>query len=171
MAQIDLSKITDEDVARFNDERTAALLKHEGTWVHDIPFFLVPVDIVMGFRGNCFTAQEFYLSEVWKESAHWNAGLVKDGKIVIFMYGHINTLSKYLYVERIGACRSVQSYGLGVWELSIKEGERIAREKGCKYIWTTTFRMGEIRKFLKSTDGVVLNPPTMQILRKDLKNE
>ena len=136
-------------------------------WVHDIPFTLIPPEIVGGFRRQGFTPEEFYFSDEWRQPNHWNAAFVKNGEIVIFMYGHINTLSKYLYVERIGASPSVQSYGIGVWKISIEEGEHIAREKGCRYIWTTTFRAGEIRKFLKSTDGVVLNPKTMQIIRKD----
>ena len=166
MAQIDVSKITDEQISRFNEEKTAILSKHEGTWVHDIPFFLVPVDIVMGFRGNCFTAQEFYLSEVWKESTHWNAGLVKDGKIVIFMYGYHDKLERYLYAARVGACRSVQSYGLEVWELVFKEFERIAREKGCTYLWTTTIRKGEVRKLMKLENRGKLNTETFILDKK-----
>ena len=149
-------------------QREFVLSKCEGSWIHNVPFFFVPVDIVLGFRGNCFTPEEFYFSEIWKEPNHWNAGFVENGEIAIFMYGHIHKLEKYLYAERIGASKSIQSYGNKVWELVITEAERIAKENKCKYIWTTTFRKGEIRKFFNTTVGALLNPPSMQVIRKNL---
>jgi hypothetical protein len=158
---------------QFDAQRESILAVHEETWIHNIPFFFVPVDIVLGFRGNCFTPEEFYLSEIWKEPNHWNAGFVRNKKIVIFMYGHINKLEKYLYAERIGSDKSVQSYGLDIWELSITETERIGKENGCRYIWTTTGRLGELRKFSKTIAGygAVINPKKINVIRKELNGD
>ena len=125
----------------------------ENSWMHDISFIIVPPEIVAGFRGNKFTPEEFYSSQVWKESSHWNAAFVKGGKIVIFMYGHFHTLEKYLYVERIGSDPSFQSYGTKVWELMIEEAVRITKSKGFNYVWTVGWRKGEPRKFLSAKGG------------------
>lgn len=163
--------ITDREIGKFEKKRKETLLPHEGTWVHDIPFFLVPVDIVMGFTGNNFTPEEFYLSTEWTAPNHWNAGFVKDGGIVIFMYGHTSKLEKYIYAARIGASRSVQSTSRWVWDMAIGEIEKIAREKGFRYIWTTTHRRGEIRKLtLKAKeDGAIINPKFFGVLWRELK--
>jgi len=167
---MDETRLTFEVMAASRKEIESVVV--EG-WVHNIPFTLVPPEIVGGFRGQLFTPNEFYFSDEWRMPNHWNAAFVRNGEIVIFMYGRFHSLEKYLYVERIGACRSIQAYGGRVWELAISEGERIARQIGCRYIWTATGRKGEVRKFFNSIagTGAVLNPPSNTVIRKDLKYE
>lgn len=125
---------------------------HEA-WIRDVPFILVPPEIVGAFRGHRFTPLEFYTSEMWKLPDQWNSGYIFNGQMVIFMYGHFHKLEKYLYVERIGAAPSFQRYGLKVWELMIEEAKKITKAKGFDYLWTTGWRKGEIRKFLAAGGG------------------
>ncbi len=115
-------------------------------WVHDIPFTLVPPEIVAGFRGQRFTPNDFYFSDIWRESNHWNAAFVKDGKIIIFIYGTFNTLERDLYMARLGSMPSFQRRDSHLIHLVLDEVEKIAKSKKLEYIWTVTDRKGLDRK-------------------------
>ncbi len=160
----------EEQIERFEKERKEILSGYKG-WLYNIPFYLVSVELVLSFRGASFTPIEFYQSKLWTDPSHWNAALVKDGTIVIFIYGTWQRLEKYLYVERIAALPSEQSYGNKLWKMCIDICEDYAREKGCEAIWTVTPRKGEVKKMLESGVGLVLNPPKMMVLHKRLVQE
>lgn len=129
-------------------------------WVHDIPFTIVPSEIVAGFRGHRFTPHEFYFSDEWRMPNHWNAAYVKNGKIVVFIYGTFNRLEKDLYMARLGAVPSFQKRDNTILQLVLDEVENIARGKGLEYIWTITNRRGLDKKRggrgVKRTDKFVL---------------
>jgi hypothetical protein len=157
-----------ENEQEFEDFKQRALISFterqiEATredWVHDIPFILVPSDVIGSFREYRFTFEEFYNSKEWSLPSHWNAALVRDGKIVVFVYGRYSLLEKELFVGRLGSAPSFQGKGNRIIQLVLNEVENIARKKGLEYIWMMTDRRGLYRKGggrgVKRTDKFIL---------------
>ena len=116
-------------------------------WVRDVPFRMVPKEIVRQFKGHRFTEEEFYASDIWACRTHWNSALYENGRMVLFVYGTFDPLEKDLFVKRIAAIPEAQVGPRNfLVQAILNEVESIARQLGAVFIWTMASRKGLFRK-------------------------
>ena len=126
----------------MSDEESSKL-----KWVTDIPFNIVPFEIVSEFNGHRFTPTEFYESDIWTFPNHWNAALFFENKMILFVYGMFDPLEKDLYVKRVAADKEFQmGTRPNLIQIMLDKVDEIASKKGAVISWTMASKRGLFRK-------------------------
>lgn len=134
------------------------ILREQLKWHRDVPFIFVTPEIFCQFQGHRFTAEEFYKSEIWKNPMYWNSGLFLGERMVVFIYGIWDPLEKDLNMKRLAADTLFQSPQKTIIEMIEDEVESIAREKGAEIIWSMVVRKGLVRKGIRGSRRLRINP-------------
>jgi len=126
------------DRAMVHTETEIEDVGHRIEWIRDVPFNKVPRALVEEFKEHDFAPEEFYASDLWTYTGHWNSALYLKGEMVVFIYGSWDPLDKYLFLSRIVSDRKVRRPDDFLLNVIFDELRRIAKSRKAKMIWSMT---------------------------------